>query len=173
MALATGPFFDYCQTSSALRAYSEYHYMKFSIPILSLIVLLTSCEKQSPPASGFKFTHVDYQNSDFSEWMTESDQQMAFDSKSNDSYFAYTEGRNNGGLNQYRFVLKPIPKERASEWAAFWGLTPDEFDKVDLQMLKNGFVRDNLQVFQGSDGISKQQAVWLKPTATGNVRVAK
>ncbi len=144
--------------------------MRILIPILSSIALLTSCDKQSPPplSAGFKVTSSDYQNSEFSDWMTESDQRMAFDSKDNNSYFAYTEGRNNGGLNQYRFVLKPIPTDRASEWAAFWGLTSEEFDQLDYKMLKQGFIRDNLQVFQGSDGISKHQAVWLKPLPSGS-----
>lgn len=148
--------------------------MKFYIPILSSIFLLASCDKQPPPpVSGFKFTSADYQDGDFSQWMTESDQQMAFDAKDQGTYFAYTEGRNNGGLNQYRFVLKPIPKERASEWGAYWGLTPDEFDKVDLQMLKMGYIRDNLQVFEGSEGFSKHQAVWLKPIVKGNAKPMK
>ena len=103
-----------------------------------------------------------YHEDEFSPWMTKAEQQVVYDRKHPGSYFACTEGRNNGGLNQYRHILKPVPSDKYSEWAIYWGLNPDEFYDIELKMLRSGFVREHLQVFTDSQGVALHQAVWLK-----------
>ncbi|MEP2774824.1 MAG: hypothetical protein ABJQ29_14695 [Luteolibacter sp.] len=129
---------------------------------------LMSCDQQThavvdTPPSGFAdLSGGKYDDKDFSEWMTKADQQMIYDKRAEGTYFAYTEGRSNGGLHQYRHVLKEIPKETTSEWGVYWGLDSKEFFQVDLKLQKSGFKRESLQVFEDGDGAAYHQAVWLK-----------
>ncbi|MBC8125551.1 MAG: hypothetical protein H8M99_00175 [Gloeobacteraceae cyanobacterium ES-bin-144] len=106
-----------------------------------------------------------YADKDFSAWMTKAEQQIAYEKKPAGTYFACTEGRNFGGLNQYRHIQKPLPQEKYSEWAVFWGMNSDEFYTTELKLMRAGFVRDQLQVFIDSDGRAMHQVVWLKPLA--------
>ena len=117
----------------------------------------------SPPPGYRDYGSGKYDEKDFSAWMSKAEQKAAYDAISPGSYFSYTEGRNNGGFNQYRQVKTTFPQDRFTEWAVFWGLTADEFYQLELKMLASGFVRQNLQVFTDSQGLALHQVVWLKP----------
>jgi hypothetical protein len=95
--------------------------------------------------------------------MAKADQQLAYERRAEGSYFAFTEGRCNGGLLEFRHVAREFPAERFREFGVFWGLNAAEFYRIDLEMQKNGFVRANLQVFEDGAGNSHHQAVWLLP----------
>lgn len=114
-----------------------------------------------------------YAETDFSEWMSKAGQQVAYDALPAGTYFVYSEGRNNGGFNQYRHVKAAFPKDKFSEWGVFWGLSPSEFYELELKMIKSGFVRQNLQVFTDSQGLAMHQAVWMKPLPAADKPVAK
>ena len=104
-----------------------------------------------------------FEEKDFSAWLSKADLQIVFDSMKDRDHFAYVEGRNNGGLHQYRHVTRAFDGTAHSEWAAFWGLTQEQFYKVDLKMGKSGFTRERLQVFEDGAGYAHHQCLWLKP----------
>lgn len=104
---------------------------------------------------------------DFSPWMSKADLQIVHEMPRNGDYFAFVEGRNNGGMNEYRYVLKQFPAERYAQWAVFWGLSADEFYRMDLKMLREGLERENTQVFLDAAGKAHHQVVWLKKKGEG------
>ena len=130
---------------------------------------LTSCGRDADGESsggskGFRSpSTLSFGESEFSPWMTKAQQQIAQDNKPATHYFAYTEGRNNGGLQEYRHVLKPFPKDKFAEWGVYWGLSSNEFYQIELKMLRGGFVRESLQVYTDAQGAAVHQAVWLRP----------
>ena len=143
--------------------------MKSHLTILSCALLCAACHHEDTPAAAAsspltRSNTPDYRDADFSAWMTKAEQQVIFENKPEGDYFAYTEGRNSAGLNQYRHVLRHVPQGKYSEWAAFWGLNAEDFYQLDLKMLRAGFVRSHLQVFVDTQGVAFHQAVWLQPT---------
>ena len=42
----------------------------------------------------------EFSESDFSPWMSKADQQVVYDNREDGTYFAFVEGRNNGGFHQ-------------------------------------------------------------------------
>lgn len=107
----------------------------------------------------------DFAEKDFSPWMSKAEAQIQHEKPKKGDYFAVIEGRDNNGLSEYRFVQKSFPANEYSQWAVYWGLSPDEFYQVDLKMLHNGFTRSHTQVFRDATGKSYHQAVWLKKLA--------
>lgn len=124
-------------------------------------------------AGGYQsYKSGEFADADFSGWMSKAEAQIHHEKPKNGDYFAVIEGRDNGGLNEYRYVQKPFPTDKYSQWAVFWGLSPDEFYRVDLKMLRSGFTRDHTQVFHDATGKSYHQAVWLMKAGGGNVPTA-
>ena len=120
--------------------------------------------ESDPGSKGFRSpSSLSFGESEFSPWMSKAQQQIAQDNKPATHYFAYTEGRNHGGLQEYRHVLKPFPKDKFAEWAVYWGLSSNEFYQLELKMLRAGFVRESLQVYTDSQGAAFHQVVWLRP----------
>jgi hypothetical protein len=110
---------------------------------------------------------------DFTPWMSKAQVQVEYEKPREGKYFSLIEGRDNGGLSEYRYVLKPFPGTKYSQWAVFWGLSADEFYQVDLKMLRSGFVRDHTQVFRDAAGKSHHQVVWLKKENQENKTAVK
>lgn len=143
--------------------------MKHHVFAVLAVLALVSCGRDSGSqaggdSGGFKSpSSLTFGEKDFSPWMTKAQQQIAQDTKPATHYFAYTEGRNNGGLQEYRHVLKPFPKDKFAEWAVYWGLSANEFYQLELKMLRGGFVRESLQVYTDSQGVALHQVVWLRP----------
>ena len=142
--------------------------MKTYLTLLMVGLVCGSCnprkEPSQVPCATFKSSAgAAFRENEFSPWMTRAEQQIIYDNKPAGQYFADTEGRNNGGLNQYRHVLRPFPQNTCSDWAVYWGLSGEEFYQLDLKFLRAGYVRDHLQVFVDGQGQSFHQAVWLKP----------
>lgn len=104
-----------------------------------------------------------YAAKDFSAWMSKGDMQFAYEKRNQGTFFIYAEGRNHAGFHQYRYVSRPFPREKFSEWASFWGMTPEEFYQIDIKMQRAGFERSNLQVFEDSAGNAFYQSLWMKP----------
>ena len=104
-----------------------------------------------------------FEENDFSPWISRADLQIVFDDLKKGDYFAYVEGRNNGGFQQYRHVTKKFVEDEYVDWAIFWALTQDQFYKVDLKMGKSGYVRLRMQVFEDSAGVAYHQVLWVKP----------
>jgi len=141
--------------------------MKPSLTLLMFGLICGSCnhKNESPHAAAMTFNRADapaFREDEFSPWMTKAEQQVIYENTPTGRYFAYTEGRNLGGLNQYRHVLRPTPQEKYSEWAVFWGLSADDFYQLELKMLRTGYARERLQVFVDGQGVAFHQAVWLK-----------
>ena len=139
---------------------------KLAVPALILLCCLPSC-KEAPDSSARSKSYSEtsgeeFKEGDFSAWMSKADQQMAYDGRKEGTFFAYTEGRCEGGLQQFRHVLKPLPAD--TQWGVYWGLSASEFYKVDLKLQRDGFVRGNLQVFDDGTGAAYHQAVWKKKT---------
>ncbi len=103
-----------------------------------------------------------FKDEEFSPWMSKADQQIAYEKRREGTYFAYTEGRSKGGLQQYRHVVKPLPADNKTHWAVYWGLTANEFYQVDLKLQRDGYIRKNLQVFQDGSGVAYHQGLWMK-----------
>lgn len=139
--------------------------------VLAVAGLSVSCGEKTSPASsnesdmssGYCSLTKPFKESEFSEWMSKADQQVAYEQRKEGMYFAYTEGRNNGGFHQYRHVTKKFTGAKHSEFAVFWGLSEDEFYQIDLNMRKKGFERSNLQVFEDGTGKAYHQVLWLLP----------
>lgn len=144
--------------------------MKNILIMASVALVFSSCKQQE--SSGQAAPHVpssykevkvgSFTEADFSPWMTKAEQQIAHETKTSDHFYLYVEGRNNGGLNQYRHVLRKFPIDDYKLWSVYWGLSAEEFYQVDLKMLRDGFTRANLQVFTDSEGRPIHQCVWLK-----------
>lgn len=113
--------------------------------------------------SGYCSLSEPMNEAEFSPWMSKADQQVAYEEREEGMFFAYTEGRNNGGFHQYRHVMKKFTGEKHAEFAVFWGLSASEFYQIDLSMRQKGFVRENLQVFEDGAGKAYHQALWLLP----------
>lgn len=133
-------------------------------------LLTISCKPSAAPekaeAAGFKsIKDGSFAESDFSEWLSKANLQTVYEKRAPGTYFAFVEGRNNGGLQEYRHVTRPFTGDKYSEFAVFWGLSGDEFYQVDLKMLRGGFIRGNTQVFVDGTGKAFHQVVWLKPKA--------
>lgn len=149
--------------------------MKIGWMIAGLLAgtLMVSCTKNGGGAgaatnevmsSGYSsLKDGEFSESDFSPWMSKADQQVVYDGRADGTYFAYVEGRNNGGFHQYRHVLQKFDASANKEWGVFWGLTTEEFYQIDLKMQKRGFTRAYLQVFEDATGKSYHQGVWLLP----------
>ena len=141
--------------------------MKMYLMLLLLGLFCASCDrKTASPATAtaaFKSSNAAACREDeFSAWMTKAEQQVIHETKPAGHYFADVEGRNIGGLNQYRHVLRPFPQDKYSEWAVYWGLSAEEFYQLELKMLRSGYSREHLQVFVDAQGVAFHQAVWLK-----------
>jgi hypothetical protein len=119
------------------------------------------------PSSGYSSEKAGhYSENEFSEWMSKADVQMAYEKRAEGTFFVYAEGRSNGGCHQYRYVSQPFPNEEFSEWASYWGMTPDEFYRIDVKMQRTGFKRANLQVFEDKAGNAYYQSLWMKPRSS-------
>lgn len=145
--------------------------LKHVFPVISslaLICTLPSCKDgtaqttEAPTQVRSYSSSHSFEESDFSEWMSKADQQIAYEKRDKNTYFAFTEGRSLGGFQQYRHVIRPLPLETHSEWAVYWGLSSDDFYPIDLKLQKAGFERKHLQVYEDGSGESYYQAVWLK-----------
>lgn len=142
--------------------------MKSTICLIATAVLLASCKKEVAPVKSETFQEIkagSYSESDFSPWMTKAEQQVAHEKKAEGQYYAYVEGRNNGGLNQYRHVQRQFSADQYDRWSVYWGLNTEEFYQVELRLLREGYTRENLQVFVDSSGMAMHQAVWLRKKA--------
>lgn len=106
-----------------------------------------------PPSAGYSSEKAGhYSENEFSEWMSKADVQIAYEKRAEGTFFAYAEGRSNAGFHQYRYVSQPFPKDQFREWASYWGMTADEFYRIDIKMQKLGFQRSNLHVFEDKAG---------------------
>jgi len=148
--------------------------MKISLTLLLASLICPSCNPKSdsphPASIAFKSSGAAaFREDEFSDWMTKAEQQVSYEKTPPGHYFAYTEGRNCGGLNQYRHILRPAPLDQFSEWAVYWGLSADEFYQLDLKLLKTGYARQHLQVFMDGQGAAFHQAVWLKAKPDSNL----
>ena len=146
--------------------------MKNIILFSILGLCCVSCKKTGEISTGKNYKNIKtatFSEADFSAWMTKAEQQVQYDTKPADHYFAYVEGRNEGGLNQYRHVMSKFPADRYAEWSVYWGLSTEEFYQVELRMLRGGFVRESLQVFTDTRGMAFHQAVWLKPKGAATI----
>lgn len=139
--------------------------------VVAVAGLLASCGEREPGTragtgggtAGYSSLVEPVAESEFSPWMSKADQQVVYEGRKEGTYFAYTEGRNNGGFLQFRHVLKEFKGEEHTEWAVFWGLSEDEFYQLELGMRNKGFAREHLQVFEDSSGKAYHQVLWLLP----------
>ncbi len=136
--------------------------------VIALGGLSLSCGEQrdSSKASGTGYSSEKegrYADKEFSAWMSKADMQIAYDKRAEGTFFVYAKGRSNGGFHEYRYVSQAFPKEKFSEWASFWGMTPDEFYQMDVKMQRLGFQRTNVQVFEDKAGNAFYQSLWMKP----------
>lgn len=126
-------------------------------------------EKTSEAPKGYKsFKSGAVSDSEYSQWMSKADLRIIHENNKQGDYFACIEGRNNGGMLEYRHVTRPFPSDKFAEWAVFWGLSSDEFYQIDLKMLRAGFKRENTQVFEDATGAAYHQVVWIKPQASAS-----
>ena len=155
--------------------------MKPFSPLLLLVVacLASSCSKRpahpaasgptagdAPAASYCLPASTAWSEEEYTQWMTRAELQFFQEQATAGQYFAHVEGRNNGGLCEYRAVRKSLPVEQYVEAAVFWGLDDKEFETRELCLLRTGFVRKSLQVFVNASGCALHQLVWLRPAGT-------
>jgi LysM repeat protein len=144
--------------------------------LVSFACLATACREQpartadaepitaAKPAAGYCLpASTAWAEDDFTQWMTRAELLHFQGQAPSGQYFSHVEGRNNGGLNEYRAVRQPLPTEQYAEAAVFWSLDEKELFDTELRLLRNGFVRKSMQVFVDASGTALHQIVWLKP----------
>jgi hypothetical protein len=146
--------------------------------LLALACLVPSCGKRITPKPDAKpattVTGPGYclpasslwPEEEYTQWMTRAELQYFQEKISADQYFAHVEGRNNGGLNEYRAVRKALPADQHAKGAVYWGISDKELFDNELRLLRTGFVRKSMQVFVDASGNAMHQCVWLKPIGT-------
>lgn len=156
--------------------------MKLHLGLLPAVFFLASCDKGAPPSAGtpergsaqavsggYLSPKPDWSESDYSGWMTRAELQHLQDASPPERYFAYVEGRNNGGVAEFRAVTRDLATAEFTQWAVFWGIDEQELFDWELRLLRSGFVRKSMQVFFDSTGRAVHQVVWLRPVgATDN-----
>ena len=139
-----------------------------SVVRVPTFALLVSCKKETQSgaasADGYRSPELaSVPEEKFSPWMSKADQQIVYDGLAKGTYFAVVEGRCNGGFQQFRHVTESYPENEFTEWGVFWGLSPEEFYQIDLNMQRKGFVRKTLQVFEDGTGEAFHQGLWILP----------
>ena len=82
---------------------------------LALFSMLSSCKQKNVEVLGStEKSYVEsscqfFEESEFSQWMSKADQQIAYEGRDENTYFAYTEGRSKNGFLQFRHVVQPLP----------------------------------------------------------------
>jgi hypothetical protein len=150
--------------------------------LLTLACLAASCKEQrncpviagttaaTTPAQGYCLPASSmWAEEEYTQWMTRAELQYFQDQARADQYLAHIEGRNNGGLNEYRAVRKSLPTEQYVKCAAFWGVGDADFFDCELRLLRSGFVRKSMQVFIDASGNARHQLVWLRPVGASAV----
>lgn len=110
-----------------------------------------------------------YRSDEFSPWMSRAELEWLQQQTEQGSYFCHIQGRNHKGRNEYRAIIRPFPSDDYAEWAVFWGLTEAKLYDWETRLLKQGFQRQNMQIFADPTGTPLHQIIWLKPH---NARVA-
>lgn len=146
------------------------------ISLAGAVCLFSSCDHeermvaQPKPAVDQSISESRWPEADFTPWMSRAELQYLQNTSPSDQYFAHVEGRNVGGRLEYRAVVMPFTGEQYEQWAVFWGIDEEELFKCEMNLLGNGFVRQDTQVFADPAGRSIHQIVWLKPkTRVGDV----
>ncbi|GAA5126438.1 LysM peptidoglycan-binding domain-containing protein [Luteolibacter yonseiensis] len=151
--------------------------MKYSLPLFfaGAVCLLTSCEKDREttamvaPEAVLPSLDSQWNEGDFTPWMSRAELQHFQNTSPSDQYFAHVEGRNRSGRLEYRAVVMPFGGAQYEQWAVFWGIDEEELFKCEMNLLANGFFRQDTQVFADQTGKSVHQIVWLKPkTSVGD-----
>ncbi len=88
-----------------------------------------------------------FEESDFSNWTPVTDMQLIADNLAKDKYFAFVEGRNNGGLSEYRWVVKDFPSDLYIKYDVRAEQSDSQFRDRGLRLRRAGYVRKSLQVF--------------------------
>jgi LysM domain len=157
--------------------------MKLHLGLLPAVFFLASCDREQPASGGnpersgaqaqsggYLAPKPDWSESDYSGWMTRAELQHLQDLSPPERYFAYVEGRNNGGVAEFRAVTRDLATAEFTQWAVFWGIDEQELFDWELRLLRSGFVRKSMQVFLDSTGKAVHQVVWLRPVgATDNL----
>jgi hypothetical protein len=140
--------------------------------MIALAVAATSALSCSPPKSnkaetygmGYSYAEgLDLSKEKFTEWQTSVESQFGQDNIGPDHFKAYLEGRNNGGLDELRSVIKPFPRDKYETYDVRAGLTSSEFYDRGTKNQRNGYKRIALQVFIDGSGVARYQVVWVKP----------
>lgn len=145
--------------------------MKYLSPIalMGAVCIFSSCEQEEKAAAHPKqvvsqsIPEPRWPEVDFTPWMSRAELQYLQNTSPSDQYFAHVEGRNTSGRLEYRAVVVPFTGEQYEQWAVFWGIDEEELFKCEMNLLSNGFVRQDTQVFSDQTGKSVHQIVWLKP----------
>jgi len=104
-----------------------------------------------------------FKESEFSNWVPVTDMQLISDNLAKGKYFAFVEGRNNGGLSEYRWVEKDFPSDFYSKYDIRAEQSDTQFRDRGLRLRRAGYIRKSLQVFIDGSGIARHQSLWLKP----------
>lgn len=100
----------------------------------------------------------------FTGWETVVDSQLSQDElQATSRYKAYIEGRNHGGLDELRAVIKEFPKHEYETYVVKANMTSAEFYDRGTKLQREGYKRMSLQVYIDGSGTARHQAVWLKP----------
>jgi LysM repeat protein len=148
--------------------------------LFPLTLLISSCEQKDysgspaappppPEEAGFRAClGAPPKADDFTDWMSKAELQYAQESQPPGRYFAFVEGRSTGGFRQYRAARATFPTDQWEQWAVFWGLSEQEMFEAEIKLLRNGFSRQQLQVFTDA-GTAVHQGVWLRPLGLGAI----
>lgn len=99
----------------------------------------------------------------FTSWMSRAELQFLQEKLASQQYFSRVEGRNHKDRLEYRAVVSDFTDPAFEQWAVFWGITEAELFDYELLLLKQGFERDNMQIFKDPSGQPLHQIVWLQP----------
>lgn len=139
--------------------------------LIFLALLHTSCEQKKSTSTtpspqeggGFQaFLGTTPKDEDFTPWMSRAELQYAHENSPAGTCFSFVQGRDNNGFRQYRAVRAPFLSTEWDLWAVYWGLSEQEMFEAEIKLLRNGFIRSQLQVFTDSGGAAVHQGVWLR-----------
>ncbi|HVJ46274.1 MAG TPA: LysM peptidoglycan-binding domain-containing protein [Luteolibacter sp.] len=137
--------------------------------LLAAAMSVVSCDRRETKSADVRPALVQpeskhaWSDSDFTPWMSRAELQYRQENNPADQYFARVEGRDNGGMMEYRAVIKTFPSDQYDQWAVFWGIDEKELFDWELKLLKSGFAREEMQIFADAGGNVYHQIVWLKP----------
>lgn len=102
----------------------------------------------------------------FGDWQSKAELQILLEGLEPGQFFSVIEGEYHNGLHRYRAVVQPFTELRYEMWATYWGLDEQQFYETELMLLRKGFQRQHLQIYQDEAKQPYYQMVYVRPVGS-------